>query len=65
MSESWLTDDEVAELTRRVQPAAQMRALRNARPPITFTVVDGRPVVPRSQIEQNPTSYEPQLRLVK
>lgn len=59
----WLSDDQVCELTRRKQPAAQERVLREAG--ISFILVDGRPVVPLSEIQQNPTAAEPKLRLIK
>ena len=56
----FLTDDEVIELTRRRQPAAQARVLDEAR--IYYTMVDGRPVVPRDQFRaQQPAEFK--LRL--
>ena len=39
----WLIDNQVAELTRRKRPSAQIRLL--AESGIPFDVVDGRPVV--------------------
>lgn len=39
----WLSEQQLRELTRRKQPAAQMRVL--ARAGIPFLAVDGRPVV--------------------
>lgn len=39
----WLTEAEVAALTRRKRPSAQMREL--VRSGIPFRVVDGRPIV--------------------
>jgi len=43
MSAQWLTDEQVEALTRRKQPAAQMRELNRAG--IAFDEVAGRPVV--------------------
>ena len=40
---SWLTDRQLIALTRRRQPAAQIRVLKEAG--IAHRVVDGRPVV--------------------
>lgn len=59
----WLTDKEVKNLTRRKQPAAQARVLHESR--IQFQMVDGRPVVPTAQFEQNTKPFEPQLKLVR
>jgi hypothetical protein len=39
----WLTDDQVAELTKRKRPSAQMRQL--AKDGIPFREVSGRPIV--------------------
>lgn len=46
----WLTDEELVALTKRRQPAAQMRRLREATPPIPYTQCAGRPVVRRSDV---------------
>jgi antitoxin (DNA-binding transcriptional repressor) of toxin-antitoxin stability system len=61
----WLTDSEIVALTRKTQPCAQMRALDSARPPISYRIVSGRPVVQRSEIEHTPATYEPKLRLFR
>jgi hypothetical protein len=60
---TWLSDKEVARLTRKKRPTAQIRVLEESR--IQFRVVDGRPIVPRSEIDQNPASYQPKLRLAR
>ena len=61
---SWLSDKEVAKLTRKKRPSAQIRVLRDDG--IRFRVVDGRPIVPRSEIEQtHPEAFQPQLRLAR
>ena len=41
----WLTDEQIVELTKKTQPAAQARVLSNSVPPIPYTLVAGRPVV--------------------
>jgi hypothetical protein len=61
---NWLSDKEVAKLTRKKRPSAQIRVLRDGG--IQFRVVDGRPIVPRSEIEQTrPDTFQPQLRLAR
>jgi hypothetical protein len=61
---TWLSDKEVAKLTRKKRPSAQIRVLRDGG--IQFRVVDGRPIVPRSEIEQTrPDTFQPQLRLAR
>jgi hypothetical protein len=61
---NWLSDKEVADLTRKKRPSAQIRVLRDGG--IQFRVVDGRPIVPRSEIEQTrPDTFQPQLRLAR
>lgn len=44
----WLSDDQVAELTRRKRPSAQIRELMRAG--IPFRVVAGRPIVVSTDI---------------
>jgi hypothetical protein len=41
----WLTEEQLAELTRKTQPAAQARVLSKSVPPIPYVLVAGRPVV--------------------
>jgi len=61
---NWLSDKEVAKLTRRKRPKAQIQVLKDGG--IQFRVVDGRPIVPRSEIEQTqPEAFQPQLRLAR
>ena len=59
----FLTDKEVRRLTRRKRPNAQARVLFDSG--IDYQMVDGRPVVRRSQFEQTATPPEPELRLVR
>lgn len=59
----WLSDKELQDLTRRKQPAAQVRVLREAG--IVYRMVDGRPVVARAQFEQTERPPEPKLRLIR
>ena len=51
------------KLTRRKQPKAQVRVLRESG--IAYRLVDGRPVVSKAQFEQTDLPPEPQLRLVR
>ena len=46
----WLSPEELEELTQRKQPAAQARVLSNSVPPIPYIMVDGRPIVRRSEV---------------
>ena len=63
---TWLTEKQLAELTRRTQPAAQIRVLQEAG--IPHRVVDGRAIVlerdlaPAGGIRDND---RPQLRLTR
>lgn len=50
MTLPWLTPEEVQALTDRRQPAAQIRVLQDAKPRISFKVVGGRPIVPRTEV---------------
>ena len=59
----WLTEKQVRRLTGKRRPSAQIRVLEESR--IQFRVVDGRPIVPRSEIDQKPASYQPKLRLAR
>ena len=59
----FLTDTELERLTRRKQPAAQARVLREAG--IYFRMVDKRPVVSRDELSQADQPPEPKLRLVR
>lgn len=61
---SWLTERQLIALTRRRQPAAQIRVLKEAGVP--HRVVDGRPVVMASAIEpggERRDTKAPRLRL--
>jgi len=57
----WLTEQEVADLTRRVKPAAQARVLLKVG--IPFRMVDNRPIVLRSDIETAVRPQRPQVKL--
>ena len=46
----WLTDEQLAELTRKKQPAAQARVLAKSVPPIPYVWVAGRPIVLASDV---------------
>ena len=60
----FLTDKQVAALTRRKRADAQARVLAESQ--IIFRMVDGRPVVPVGQFEAVSVSMpEPKLKLVK
>ena len=63
MKSPWLTDKELELLTRRKQPAAQMRVLSEAG--IPYKEVDKRPVVRRDWDAHNYQPPEPTLRLVR
>ena len=59
---SWLTDRQVIALTRRRQPAAQIRVLKESG--IQFRVIDGHPIVLASAIEPGGERRDtPKLRL--
>jgi hypothetical protein len=60
---SWLSDEEVAALTRKKQAPAQERVLSDAG--IKFKIIDERPVVLRSALEETPVVHEPKLRLAR
>jgi hypothetical protein len=45
---TWLSDKEVARLTRKKRPSAQIRVLVDAG--IPFRVVDGRPIVVETHV---------------
>lgn len=57
----WLSDEEIRILTRRKQGAAQIRKLRELGVP--HYVVDGKPVVSRSDVEHHRQSDKVKLRL--
>lgn len=59
----FLSEKEVQKLTRRKQPAAQCRVLRESG--IAYRLVDGRPVVNKSEFEPSTLPPEPKLRLVR
>ena len=46
----WLTEEQLAELTRKTQPAAQARVLSKSVPPIPYVWVAGRPIVLLSDV---------------
>lgn len=61
---NWLTDRQLVALTRRRQPAAQIRVLREAG--IPHRVVDGRPVVMAADVApggERRDTQGPRLRL--
>lgn len=58
MSELWLTERQVARLTRKKRPSAQAQVLREAG--IPFVMIDGRPVVMESALSPS----RPQGKLV-
>ena len=60
----WLSEKELRQITGRKRPSAQIRVLEESR--IRFRVVNGRPIVPRSEIDQTQAdNFQPQLRLVR
>ncbi len=52
MTEYW-TEQELRDRTGKKQPAAQMRALRMAIPPIPFIQLCGKPLVRRSDVVES------------
>lgn len=60
----WLSEKELRQITGRKRPSAQIRVLEESR--IQFRVVNGRPIVPRSEIDHTRAdNFQPQLRLVR